>query len=128
MSYPDAMIRTCHHCSKVFASEKTLRNHITNQICTGGRYPKTYPCPHCSRMMTRTGLAYHVANQVCLKPNKSAQCQFCDRKFATQASLSVHQESHCPNKPEVLLKPIAKPLPELPSKPLPKLPIKPITW
>jgi uncharacterized Zn-finger protein len=76
--------RSCSHCSKTFATNQNLREHMRTH-----RGEKRFSCPHCSKSFARGDyLRDHLVVHTGEKPFACAQC---GERFPRLRGLKIHQ-------------------------------------
>ena len=68
----------CPHCQKHFTNNRSIKYHLTHQVCQKSRFI----CTVCGRKFTtQKGLTYHNDNNVCVKHVKKIQVQLKSRSM-----------------------------------------------
>lgn len=73
----------CHKCTKIFASERTLKEHLNRKIACN----IVYQCPKCNKYFTNNcSLIIHNVD----KCNRVFQCNICEKIFDDNYDLKKH--------------------------------------
>ncbi|XP_033107140.1 histone H4 transcription factor-like [Anneissia japonica] len=76
----------CSHCSKIYATERLLRDHIRSHV-------NNYKCPHCEMTCPApSGIQKHIRWRH--SNERPFACQYCDRSFKSLSGLRGHLDCH----------------------------------
>ncbi|XP_038065269.1 histone H4 transcription factor-like [Patiria miniata] len=78
----------CSHCSKIFASERLLRDHMRHHV-------NHYKCPHCDMTCTNPSmLKAHIKWKH--DDERPFECQLCEHRCKSLSALRKHHATHTP--------------------------------
>ena len=101
LKHPDGY--KCHHCDVFYASQRSLKGHITEQHTEG-----QYKCKYCGKTFVQKKLMENHQKNMHEKPKKSEgnnkifSCEFCGKSFTSNFGLRYHCKTQHEANKEIL--------------------------